>query len=112
MGAIAARLADVPIVTSDNPRSEQPLAIIAEIEAGLKNGGCRRVKEPVSGGYLVEPDRRAAIKLGMEIASTGDTVVVAGKGHENYQLLGSREIHFDDREVVRELADELSGRAK
>jgi len=103
----------VPIVTSDNPRSEQPLAIIAEIEAGLKNGGCARVKEPVSGGgYLVEPDRRAAIKLGMEIASTGDTVVVAGKGHENYQLLGSRVIHFDDREVVREIADELSARAK
>jgi len=112
MGAIAARLADVPIVTSDNPRSEQPLAIIAEIEAGLKNGGCERVKEPVSGGgYLVEPDRRAAIKRGMEIARTGDTVVVAGKGHENYQLLGSRVIHFDDREVVREIAAELYGLA-
>lgn len=113
MGAIAARLADIPIVTSDNPRSEQPLAIIAEIEAGLESGGRTRVKEPASGrGYLVEPDRRAAIKRGLEIASAGDTVVVAGKGHENYQLLGSRVIHFDDREVVREVAAELSGRAK
>jgi UDP-N-acetylmuramoyl-L-alanyl-D-glutamate--2,6-diaminopimelate ligase len=113
MGAIAARLADVPIVTSDNPRSEQPLAIIAEIETGLKDGGRTRAKEPAaSGGYLVEPDRRAAIKRGMEIASAGDTVVVAGKGHENYQLLGSRVIHFDDREVVREIAAELSGQAR
>lgn len=113
MGAIAARLADIPIVTSDNPRSEQPLAIIAEIEAGLESGGRTRVKAPASGrGYLVEPDRRAAIKRGLEIASAGDTVVVAGKGHENYQLLGSRVIHFDDREVVREVAAELSGRAK
>jgi UDP-N-acetylmuramoyl-L-alanyl-D-glutamate--2,6-diaminopimelate ligase len=113
MGAIAARLADVPIVTSDNPRSEQPLAIIAEIETGLKNGGRTRVKKSATGGgYLVEPDRRAAIKRGMEIASAGDTVVVAGKGHENYQLLGSRVIHFDDREVVREIAAELSAQAK
>jgi UDP-N-acetylmuramoyl-L-alanyl-D-glutamate--2,6-diaminopimelate ligase len=113
MGAIAARLADVPIVTSDNPRSEQPLAIIAEIETGLKNGGRDRGKESApGGGYVVEPDRRAAIKRGMEIASAGDTVVVAGKGHENYQLLGSRVIHFDDREVVREIAAELSAQAK
>lgn len=111
MGAITARLADVPIVTSDNPRSEEPLAIIAEIEAGLRNGGRTRVEEPSSGrGYLVEPDRRAAIRRGLEIASAGDTVLVAGKGHENYQLLGSRTIHFDDREVVREIAAELSGR--
>jgi len=112
MGAIAARLADIPIVTSDNPRGEQPLAIIAEIETGLKNGGRTRAKEPASGGYLLEPDRRAAIKRGIELASAGDTVVVAGKGHENYQLLGSRVIRFDDREVVREIAAELSGQAK
>jgi UDP-N-acetylmuramoyl-L-alanyl-D-glutamate--2,6-diaminopimelate ligase len=110
MGAIAARLADVPIVTSDNPRSEEPLAIIAEIEAGLSSGGRTRVGEPAAGGgYFVEPDRRTAIKRGLQIAAAGDTVLVAGKGHENYQLLGSRVIHFDDREVVREIAAELSG---
>jgi UDP-N-acetylmuramoyl-L-alanyl-D-glutamate--2,6-diaminopimelate ligase len=110
MGAIAARLADVAIVTSDNPRSEDPLAIIAEIEAGLKNGGRTRAEESSSGGgYLVEPDRRAAIKRGLQLAGAGDTVLVAGKGHENYQLLGSKVIHFDDREAVREIAVELSG---
>jgi len=112
MGGIAARLADVPIVTSDNPRSEDPIAIIREIEDGLAEEGRSRAMDASGVGpryYLVQPDRRAAIRLGLEIASAGDTVLIAGKGHEDYQLLGSQVIHFDDREVVREIAAELSG---
>ncbi|HTR60162.1 MAG TPA: UDP-N-acetylmuramoyl-L-alanyl-D-glutamate--2,6-diaminopimelate ligase [Candidatus Binataceae bacterium] len=111
MGEIAARLSDIPIVTSDNPRTEKPLAIISEIEEGLKKAGRVRGKKASSigaGDYLVEPDRRAAIFAALQVAVAGDTVLVAGKGHENYQLLGSDVIHFDDREVVRELAAELN----
>jgi UDP-N-acetylmuramoyl-L-alanyl-D-glutamate--2,6-diaminopimelate ligase len=112
MGEIAARLADLPIVTSDNPRSEQPLDIISEIEAGLKSRGRLRAADAASAGargYVVEPDRRAAIRIGLQAALPGDTVLIAGKGHEDYQILGSQVIHFDDREVVREIAAELSG---
>jgi len=112
MGAVARRLADRAIVTSDNPRTEDPLAIIGEIENGLKEEGRSRAADASGPGpryYLVQPDRRAAIRLGLEIASAGDTVLIAGKGHEDYQLLGSQVIHFDDREVVREIAAELSG---
>ncbi|MGO9453705.1 MAG: UDP-N-acetylmuramoyl-L-alanyl-D-glutamate--2,6-diaminopimelate ligase [Candidatus Binataceae bacterium] len=108
MGGLAARLADIPIVTSDNPRSEEPLAIIAEIEEGLKAEGRSRADSADVEHYLVEPDRRAAIRMALETAKAGDTVLIAGKGHEDYQLVGSRVIHFDDREVVRELAAELA----
>jgi len=113
MGDIAARLSDLPIVTSDNPRTEQRLGIIAEIEGGLKEAGRLRTRQASSAGlsdYVVEPDRRAAIKSALEIARPGDTVLVAGKGHENYQLVGANVLHFDDREVVREIATELSGK--
>jgi UDP-N-acetylmuramoyl-L-alanyl-D-glutamate--2,6-diaminopimelate ligase len=90
MGRIAAELADVAIVTSDNPRSEDPLAIIAEIVAGAH----REVE--------VEPDRRAAIRRAVELAHAGDVVVVAGKGHEQGQEFGDRRVPFDDQEVARE----------
>ncbi len=95
MGGIAARLADVCVVTSDNPRSEEPQAIIAEILAGIPG--------PENGGIEVEPDRRAAIALAFSVAAPGDTVVIAGKGHEQGQeLAGGRKIPFDDREVATE----------
>src|SRR5215204_376153 len=91
MGAIASRLADVPIVTSDNPRSEEPEAIIDEILAGM---------EP---GAEVDPDRRAAIARAVELAEPGDVVVIAGKGHEQGQeFKDGRKVPFDDREVARE----------
>ncbi|MCI0486560.1 MAG: UDP-N-acetylmuramoyl-L-alanyl-D-glutamate--2,6-diaminopimelate ligase [Blastocatellia bacterium] len=93
MGEIAARLSDVVIVTSDNPRSEDPEAIIRDIEAGLKNAG-----RP----YSKFTDRREAIFYAIGKAREGDVVVIAGKGHETYQILGDRTIHFDDREVARE----------
>ena len=85
--------ADYAIVTSDNPRSEDPLAIIADIESGMGAG---------SGRYEVVPDRRGAIARALEIAQAGDSVLIAGKGHEDYQLIGDKVLHFDDREVAAE----------
>jgi UDP-N-acetylmuramoyl-L-alanyl-D-glutamate--2,6-diaminopimelate ligase len=91
MGGIASRLADVPIVTSDNPRSEEPEAIIEEIVVGM---------EP---GAEIDPDRRSAIAHAIELAEPGDVVVIAGKGHEQGQeFKEGRKVPFDDREVARE----------
>jgi UDP-N-acetylmuramoyl-L-alanyl-D-glutamate--2,6-diaminopimelate ligase len=95
MGAIGARLADRAIVTSDNPRSEDPLAIIGEILAG--------VPQESSGRVAVEPDRRRAIALAFEDVAAGDVVVIAGKGHESGQIIGTQKLPFDDRLVAREL---------
>ena len=92
MGAIAERLADKVIVTSDNPRYENPQQIITDILAGFK-----KVNE-----VIVEPDRELAIKEASKIAKPNDVVLVAGKGHEDYQLIENQVIHFDDREKVRE----------
>ena len=92
MGAVAARLADWAVVTSDNPRGEDPDAIIEQVLQGA--GGARRLQ--------VEPDRRAAIALALAEARPGDLVVVAGKGHETLQELGEGAVPFDDRQVVRE----------
>jgi UDP-N-acetylmuramoyl-L-alanyl-D-glutamate--2,6-diaminopimelate ligase len=106
MGEIAGRLSDLPILTSDNPRSEEPRKIIAEVEAGLQQRGLRRLGEREVGskaGYLVEADRRAAIACALRVAAAGDIIVIAGKGHEDYQLVGDRKLKFDDRSVVREI---------
>ena len=93
MGAIAEELADKVIVTSDNPRSEDPQQIITDILAGFKSVN----------NVVVEPDRELAIKEASKIANINDIVVVAGKGHEDYQILKDKTIHFDDREKVREI---------
>ena len=93
MGKIAEELADKVIVTSDNPRSENPQQIITDILAGFKN-----VKN-----VIVEPDREMAIREAYKMANPNDVVLVAGKGHEDYQILSDRTIHFDDREKVREI---------
>jgi UDP-N-acetylmuramoyl-L-alanyl-D-glutamate--2,6-diaminopimelate ligase len=90
MGGVVSRLADRAIVTSDNPRSEEPDAIIEEILEGME------------GEYQVEPDRAAAIGLAVAGAEEGDVVVIAGKGHEQGQELADRTIPFDDREVARD----------
>jgi UDP-N-acetylmuramoyl-L-alanyl-D-glutamate--2,6-diaminopimelate ligase len=96
MGAIASRLADVPVLTSDNPRSEEPEAILADVLAGIEGGRGRE-------GLVVEVDRRAAIHAALALAEPGDTVVIAGKGHEQGQEFeGGRKLPFDDREVARE----------
>lgn len=91
MGAAAAKYADYSIVTSDNPRSEDPLAIVAEILAGIENAP-----------HAVEPDRRLAIERAVREAGDGDVVLIAGKGHEAYQIVGTRVQPFDDVEVARE----------
>jgi UDP-N-acetylmuramoyl-L-alanyl-D-glutamate--2,6-diaminopimelate ligase len=93
MGSAATSSADLAVITSDNPRSEDPLAIIDEIVPGAIEGG---------GAFVVEPDRRSAIRLALREASPGDLVVVAGKGHEATQEAGGSASPFDDREVVRE----------
>jgi UDP-N-acetylmuramoyl-L-alanyl-D-glutamate--2,6-diaminopimelate ligase len=93
MGRIAAELSDLVFITSDNPRTEDPSKIIDDILAGLPEGS----------KYEVEPDRERAIEKSIEASREGDLIVVAGKGHEDYQILGTRKIHLDDREIVRKL---------
>jgi len=97
MGAQAERLADLAFVTSDNPRGEAPGAIIDAILAGM--GSAAR---DGSGRVRVDPDRRKAIEAAIASAEAGDAVVIAGKGHETYQIIGDRVTHFDDRDVARE----------
>lgn len=94
MGKVAARYADLVLVTSDNPRSEDPVSIIKEIEPGLTGAG------KVPGEYRLIPDREQAIRAAIAEAGTNDLVVIAGKGHETYQQFATETIHFDDREVV------------
>ena len=93
MGAIAEAMADYTFVTSDNPRKEPPDEIIRQIETGMKNRDA----------YTVIEDRAQAIAAAIARASSHDTVVIAGKGHEDYQILGETKIHFDDREAAREV---------
>jgi UDP-N-acetylmuramyl-tripeptide synthetase len=104
MGQAAAERADVVLVTSDNPRSEDPVAILGMIVAGVqKTGIVRRTASDLRqglSGFHVESDRRAAIELGVALARPGDTLLIAGKGHEDYQILGTQKIHFDDREIA------------
>lgn len=108
MGAAALSGSDVVIVTSDNPRTEDPLSIIREVEAGMLGG--KRMPPPQGRSlpgtgktpYYIVPDRREAIALALRIAEPGDIVVVAGKGHEDYQIIGNVRSHFDDRETARE----------
>ena len=95
MGAIAEKLADKIVITSDNPRSEDPQVIITDIIAGLKSVDTKNV--------IVEPDRGSAIALLKTIANNNDVVVIAGKGHEDYQILKDKTIHFDDREEARKV---------
>ena len=95
MGAIAEKLADKIVITSDNPRSEDPQTIITDIIAGLKSVNTESV--------IVEPDRGTAIALLKTIANNNDVVVIAGKGHEDYQILKDKTIHFDDREEARKV---------
>jgi UDP-N-acetylmuramyl-tripeptide synthetase len=113
MGRAVARDADLGIVTSDNPRSEDPLSIIAMIEEGVREERIARLASLAGAdrGYLVEPDRRRAIGLAVQAARPGDILLIAGKGHEDYQILRAPEghtykIHFDDREVAREAMEQ------
>jgi UDP-N-acetylmuramoyl-L-alanyl-D-glutamate--2,6-diaminopimelate ligase len=92
MGEVTGRLSDLTILSSDNPRSEDPLKIISDIIVGLQK---------TAGKYLIEPDREKAIDMAMDEARSGDIVLLTGKGHENYQILADRTFEFDDREMAR-----------
>ena len=94
MGMAAAELSDFVVLTSDNPRSEDPLAIMNDAMVGLRRFDTR---------HVAEPDRGKAIQLAIQEAQPGDVVLLAGKGHETYQILKDRTIHFDDRETAREV---------
>ncbi|TCL58275.1 UDP-N-acetylmuramoylalanyl-D-glutamate--2,6-diaminopimelate ligase [Hydrogenispora ethanolica] len=99
MGELAAKMSDFTIITSDNPRTENPLSIIQEIEAGFK-------KANPAASYQVEPDREKAIRKIIGLANDSDIVIIAGKGHETYQEFADRTIHFDDREIARAALEE------
>jgi UDP-N-acetylmuramoyl-L-alanyl-D-glutamate--2,6-diaminopimelate ligase len=101
MGEVAGRLADWTVITSDNPRTEDPLSIIADIVTGIT---------PTGGSYEIVPDRREAIARAIDQAGPGDMIILAGKGHENYQIFKDRTIHFDDAETASELLAARFGR--
>ena len=115
MGAAVVKGSDLAIVTTDNPRTEDPLAIIGEIEDGMLSAGTRvsslaEAQRGIPGKtpYLVIPDRAEAINSAIMLARPGDVVVLAGKGHEDYQIIGEKKIHFDDREAAREAIRRIS----
>ncbi len=98
MGETSGRLSDLTILTSDNPRAEDPLKIISDIVVGIQKS---------QGKYLIEADRTRAIKLAIDEAKSGDIVLLAGKGHEDYQIFSDCTIHFDDREVAQKALSDL-----
>jgi UDP-N-acetylmuramoyl-L-alanyl-D-glutamate--2,6-diaminopimelate ligase len=94
MGEAAGSLSDLVVLTSDNPRSEDPLRVINDVVVGLQKASAK---------YRIEPDRERALAIAMEEARAGDIVLLAGKGHETSQVLKDRTIEFDDREKAREI---------
>ena len=108
MGAIADRLADRVVVTSDNPRMEDPMAIIGDILAGMNRDRNHGQTAESASSLVVEVDRRAAIAAALAGAGPGDVVVIAGKGHERTQDLGGELVEFDDRLVARQLLEDLA----
>ena len=102
MGEIAVRDADLAVVTSDNPRTEEPASIVAMIVDGIRRAGGNELTSAAlpgaTRGYHVEVDRRAAIRAAAAAARSGDVLLIAGKGHEDYQIVGTQRLHFDDRE--------------
>jgi len=114
MGTIAGRLSDLVVVTSDNPRTEAPEVILAGIVEGIAAVQSHQYEPHELGrgfgprGYAVEPDRRKAIALGLGAATAGDTVLIAGKGHETYQVIGEKTVPFDDRVEARRVLEKLA----
>jgi UDP-N-acetylmuramoyl-L-alanyl-D-glutamate--2,6-diaminopimelate ligase len=108
MGKAVTAWSDLAILTSDNPRTEDPLSIIEEIEKGMGGNSARKLlpeelkKNANEKGYVVIPDRREAIETAVTLADNSDIILIAGKGHENYQIIGEKRISFDDRHVARE----------
>ena len=98
MGGIAAKYSDYSIITSDNPRTEDPMFIIGQVEEGVK---------PITDQYEIAENRRRAIEIALHMAEKGDVVMIAGKGHEDYQLVMGEVLDFDDRKVAREILSEI-----
>jgi UDP-N-acetylmuramyl tripeptide synthase len=115
MGRIAGELADVAVVTSDNPRTEDPKKIVEEIEAGLRADKVAQLETKAlatsSRGYCVIEDRRSAIQRALRAAAPGDVVLIAGKGHEKYQVIGERKEPFDDCVEAQRALASREGRA-
>ncbi|NOT22066.1 MAG: UDP-N-acetylmuramoyl-L-alanyl-D-glutamate--2,6-diaminopimelate ligase [Nitrospiraceae bacterium] len=103
MGRAAVEYSDVVVLTSDNPRTEDPMAILREVEVGVRDALARRRHVQ----YHLVSDRREAIGAAIREAHRGDMVLIAGKGHEDYQIIGTKKFHFDDREVAREAIQQL-----
>ena len=101
MGEIGGQLADLCILTSDNPRTEDPMAILSQIEEGIR---------PTGKPYVVIENRREAIRYALNEAKEGDTVVLAGKGHETYQEIMGVKHPFDEKKVVQELLEEMTAK--
>jgi UDP-N-acetylmuramoyl-L-alanyl-D-glutamate--2,6-diaminopimelate ligase len=112
MGAVAGRYSDLAILTSDNPRTENPLAILDEVEKGLKSLDLKKWNQDEiklwrsRKGYLRVPDRREAIRVAIRLALPSDTVLIAGKGHEDYQIVGKKKFPFDDRIEAKKALEE------
>ena len=112
MAAVAVKYSNLSIFTSDNPRTEDPLAILEQVRSGAVAAGGQCLSEnqaEVEDGFVVIPDRRAAIELAGRIVESGDVLLVAGKGHEDYQIIGTEKVHFDDREEVSRVLNPASG---
>jgi UDP-N-acetylmuramyl-tripeptide synthetase len=99
MGRLAVKYADIILVTSDNPRTEDPLLILKDIESGIKEG-LSLDNSPNAKHYEIIPDRKKAIEQAITLAKNDDAVLILGKGHETYQILKDKTIHFDDREIA------------
>ncbi len=117
MVRLAGELADLVVITSDNPRTEEPWAIVLDVEAGLEGLNLTRVEAGemasdswAEGSYLMIVDRRAAIREAVNLMEPGDVLLIAGKGHEDYQIIGREKRHLDDREEAR-AALERAGRS-
>jgi UDP-N-acetylmuramyl tripeptide synthase len=108
MGIAATAWSDLTILTSDNPRTEEPLSIIREIERGISKDSVKKLLPEELGNstneksYVVIPERKKAIETAVALAAVSDIVLIAGKGHENYQIIGDRRIAFDDKLVAKE----------
>ena len=98
MGEISGKYSDLSVITSDNPRYEEPLDIIEDIKVGINK---------TSGKYIVIPDRKEAIKYCIKNAQKGDIILLAGKGHEDYQEIKGKKYHMDEREIIDEICKEL-----
>ncbi len=111
MAAVAVKYSNLSIFTSDNPRTEDPLEILDQVEGGAVSAGSlklSREQAATEDGYVVIPDRRVAIEFAASLVKPSDVLLVAGKGHENYQILGTETIHFDDREELARVLNEVN----